>query len=344
MDKKVKVLIALFLAVAVGSFGLYFLLKDSPKEGPEYTNPVFEPVLADPSIIKGEDGFFYAYGTEDNWGDGMGARLVPIIRSDNLVDWEYIGEAFEEKPHWKEEGGIWAPDISYFNDQYYLYYSQSVWGDANPAIGVATSSSPEGPFQDQGKLFDSLEIGVNNSIDPQLFIDDDTPYLFWGSWYGIWGIELSEDGLDYVGDKFQIASTDFEAPYIIKRGHYYYFFGSKGSCCEGQFSTYNVAIGRAESLEGPYLDKDGDDIIRTSGTDILVGGDRFVGPGHNAIITDDADQDWIVYHAIDKEEPWIGDGTTRRPLMLDKIYWEDDWPIIEGEVPGEGTLTGPIIK
>ncbi|MDQ0257242.1 beta-xylosidase [Evansella vedderi] len=221
-----KIIWGLMTVVVLALVGIVYSFVNEQEEkiavGPEYQNPVFEPVIADPSIIKAEDGFYYVYGTEDNWGDGMGSRVVPIVRSENLVDWEYVGEAFHEKPSWKEDGGIWAPDIVYYNDMYYLYYSQSTWGDPNPAIGVAISETPQGPFEDQGKLFDSQEIGVNNSIDPQMFLDDDgTPYLFWGSWYGIWGIELSEDGFDYVGEKFQIASTDFEAPYIIKRDDYY---------------------------------------------------------------------------------------------------------------------------
>ena len=332
------------LALAVLA-GISFLVFNNvfQTKGPVYQNPIFEPVIADPSIVEGEDGYYYAYGTEDNWGDGMGARVVPIVRSVDLVEWEYAGEAFTEKPAWKEEGGIWAPDVSFFNDKYYMYYSQSTWGDANPAIGVAVADSPEGPFEDKGKLFDSKEIGVNNSIDPQLFVEEDgTAYLFWGSWHGIWGIELSEDGLTYTGEKFQIAGTDFEAPYIVKRDDHYYFFGSMGSCCEGQWSTYRVAVGRAETLKGPYLDKDGKDIMGTSGTLLLEGGDRFVGPGHNAIITDGKGDDWIIYHAIDKDTPWIGSGTTRRPLMLDKVKWEDGWPSIEGGKPGEGTLVGPV--
>lgn len=331
--------------VLISGVVIYLVMTTKAEVGPDYMNPVFEPVLADPSIIKGDDGYYYVYGTEDDWGDGMGSRLVPILKSENLIDWDYAGEAFTEKPNWKEDGGLWAPDISYFNDTYYLYYSQSVWGDSNPAIGVATSKKPTGPFEDHGKVFDSKEIGVNNSIDPQLFLDDDgTPFLFWGSWYGIWGIELSKDGFTHTGEKFQIASRDFEAPYLIKRDNYYYFFGSKGSCCEGQFSTYRVAVGRSESLRGPYLDKDGKDILNTSGTDILVGGERFVGPGHNAIITDEAGQDWMLYHAIDKEEPWIGSGTTRRPLLLDKVTWKDGWPIIETHQPGSSMQEGPITK
>lgn len=307
-----------------------------------YKNPVFEPVLADPSIIKAEDGYFYAYGTEDNWGDGMGPRYVPIVRSSNLVDWEYVGEAFTTKPNWKLEGGLWAPDIVYQNDQYYLYYSQSTWGDLNPAIGVAVADNPKGPFEDKGKLFDSHEIGVQNSIDQMFYVDEDgTAFLFWGSFHGIYGIQLSEDGMSTVGEKFEIAGRAFEAPYIIKRDGYYYFFGSLGSCCEGFWSTYRVAVGRSETIKGPYLDQDGNDLRFSEGTLILAEGEAFAGPGHNAIVTDDAGTDWIVYHAVDKEQGFMSSGVTRRPLMIDPLVWEEGWPTVKNQSPSSEERPGP---
>src|SRR5690606_8445486 len=79
----------------------------------QFTNPVFEPILADPTVIRDEDtGLFYAYGTEDNWGDGKGNRLMPILRSKDLINWSYVGNVFENKPSWKNKGGLWAPDIN----------------------------------------------------------------------------------------------------------------------------------------------------------------------------------------------------------------------------------------
>ncbi|WP_257967891.1 family 43 glycosylhydrolase [Peribacillus deserti] len=322
---------------------------DSPAENktksPQYQNPVFEPVIADPSIIKGKDGYFYAYGTEDNWGDGKGPRYVPVIRSKDLVKWKYTGEAFEavDKPAWKE-GGIWAPDISFYQDRYYLYYSMSTWGDLDPGIGVAVSDKPEGPFTDKGPLFRSQKIGVENSIDPAFYNDNGTPYLFWGSFHGIYGVKLSNDGFKVAGKPFQVAGNAFEAPYVIKRGDYYYMFLSSGSCCEGADSTYHVALARSKSITGPYLDRSGNDIVSTEGTVILTGSKKFAGPGHNAIITDDKDQDWIVYHAIDVKEPKMISGITRRPLMIDPITWKDGWPQIKNQEPGEKLQNAPVIK
>ena len=325
--------------------------KENPEEvaknisGPSYQNPVFEPVIADPSIIKGKDGYFYVYGTEDNWGDGWGPRYIPVIKSKNLVDWEYIGEAFEavKKPNWKE-GGLWAPDIVYHNGKYLLYYSMSTWGDENPGIGVAISDQPEGPFEDVGPLFRSKDIGVDNSIDSFFYDDQGTLYLFWGSFHGIYAIELVKDGLKVKGEPQQIAGNAFEAPYIIKRDEYYYFFGSIGSCCEGAESTYRVGVARSNSITGPYLDQAGNEIMYSEGTPILLKGDTFAGPGHNAIITDDEGTDWMIYHAIDKNEPKLVNGVTRRPLMIDPLIWKDGWPTIKNQVPSEEKSAAPILK
>ncbi|QTN00553.1 family 43 glycosylhydrolase [Sediminibacillus dalangtanensis] len=311
-----------------------------------YQNPVYEPVLADPSILKAEDGFYYAYGTEDAWGDDAETKLVPIVRSKDLSEWEYIGEAFKDKPEWKGSGSIWAPDIHHYRDSYYLYYSLSVWGDNNPGIGVAVSDTPEGPFEDKGKLFTSEEIGVDNSIDPFFYSEDNQAYLVWGSFHGIYGVKLAEDGLSVQGEPFEIAGTDYEAPYIVKRDSQYYFFGSKGSCCEGENSSYHVAVGRSDSFTGPYVDQEGKPLMENGGTTILAADSesKFAGPGHNAILTDEAGKDWMVYHAIEKEDPLLWSGASRRPLMIDPISWEDGWPVVRDGRPSEEPQEAPVTE
>ncbi|WP_042357210.1 family 43 glycosylhydrolase [Bacillus rubiinfantis] len=308
----------------------------------QYQNPVFTPVIADPTIIKGKDDYFYIYGTEENWGDGNGPRYVPVIKSKDLINWKYLGEAFEavKKPDWKE-GGIWAPDIAYYQDRYLLYYALSTWGDPDPGIGVAVSDKPEGPFRDAGPLFRSGEIGVENSIDPAFFVDNGTPYLFWGSFHGIYGIQLANDGLHINGKPFQVAGTAFEAPYLMRKNGYYYLFLSLGSCCEGEDSTYRVAVGRSKKITGPYIDQKGKNIMTSEGTLILKGSKTIAGPGHNTIMTDKEGTDWIIYHGIEKKEPKLLSGATRRPLFIDRIHWKDGWPVINHETPSKGKQNGP---
>ena len=171
-----------------------------------YENPVIDTSLPDPTVIRAEDGYFYLYATEN-------IRNVPIYRSADLVTWRYMGTCFTDRtrPQMVPGGSVWAPDINYINGQYVLYYSKSTWGgEWECGIGVATAPRPIGPFTDQGKLFISSEIGVQNSIDPFYIEDEDgRKFLFWGSFRGIYGIELSDDGLSVKdgAEKVQIAGT-----------------------------------------------------------------------------------------------------------------------------------------
>lgn len=292
----------------------------------KYSNPVIDYSLPDPSIIKGEDGYFYLYATED-------IRNLPIHRSKDLVNWEFLGTAFtdENRPDFELNGGIWAPDINKIGDKYVLYYSMSVWGgEWTCGIGCAVSDRPEGPFKDCGMMFRSNGIKVQNSIDPFYIEDNGHKYLFWGSFRGIYAIELSEDGLSLKSGSspVQIAGTAYEGTYIHKRGGYYYMFASIGSCCEGLKSTYTTVVGRSTSLFGPYLDKKGQSMMDNHHEILIHKNDSFVGTGHNSeIVSDNAGTDWLFYHAVSVANP---DG---RVLMLDKIDWIDGWPSVEGNSP-----------
>lgn len=161
-----------------------------------------------------------------------------------------------------------------------------------------------------------------------------TPYLFWGSFHGIYAVELSPDGFDVVGEKTHIAGDHYEGAYIVERDGRYYFFGSVSSCCDGVFSTYHVRTGRSESLLGPYEDADGNDLREVKGPTVVEAGNGFVGPGHNDVLTDDAGDDWLLYHAYEEGEGYI-QGTPRRPLMLDRLDWSGGWPTVSDRVPSQ---------
>jgi arabinan endo-1,5-alpha-L-arabinosidase len=299
-------------------------------DGDTYTNPVVARSLPDPTLIRGTDGDFYLYATED-------IRNMPIYRSKDLTNWVFEQTAFTNatRPTF-EPGGLWAPDINYINGQYVLYYSMSVWGGIETCgIGRAVADWPQGPFTDLGKLFRSNEIGVKNSIDP-FYIegDDGTKYLFWGSFNGIFYVELSDDGLTLKNPLLpqpkKVAGTAFEATYIHKRGAYYYLFASVGSCCAGLNSTYKLVVGRSTSLTGPYVNKEGYDMKMNYYSLVIGSSGRFVGNGHcSEIVQDDAGSDWILFHGWDVNNEQNG-----RVLLLNQIQWDDnDWPYVDNRYP-----------
>lgn len=323
--KKLLVLSLLFSLTACSSSAA---IEDKPGEKPKnvYQNPVINYSLPDPSIIDGGDGYYYLYATED-------IRNLPIHRSKNLIDWEYVGTAFTERtrPNFEEKGGLWAPDVSKIGDKYVMHYSMSVWGgEWTCGIGCATADKPEGPFTDHGKMFRSNEINVQNSIDPFYIEDGGKKYLFWGSFRGIYSIELSDDGLSIKeGAKpRQVAGTAYEGTYIHKKDGYYYFFASIGTCCEGLKSTYTTVVGRSENIFGPYVDKKGGKMLDNQHEILIQKNNSFVGVGHNSeIVTDKAGNDWMFYHGVSTKNP---DG---RVLMMDKVEWKDGWPSVQGNTP-----------
>lgn len=313
--------------------------KPASAKSAEYSNPVLRKRLPDPSAIRTKDGTYYLYATEDT-------RNVPIWKSNNLVDWSFVGTAFTDqtRPSFLQGGGIWAPEVNYINGQYVMYYSMSTWGGHWTAgIGVAVSKTPGGPFADVGKIFDSKSIGVENSIDQAYFEDKGHKYLIWGSFHGIYMVELSADGLALKpgATKIKLGGNAYEGSYIYKRGKYYYYFGSVGTCCDGPNSTYKLVYGRSTSLSGPYVNKKGEKLLDDHYDVLITSNANFLGNGHNAqIVKDDAGQDWMLYHGYERE----GQGKWDRFLMLSQVKWDKEgWPFVETNGP-EVKASAPTIK
>ncbi|MBO3085973.1 family 43 glycosylhydrolase [Cellulomonas fengjieae] len=339
-------------------------------DGTPYANPVsagFADTYADPAVIRGKDGWWYAYGTTDPLREGEGTRhLVPISRSADLVTWEYVGDAFTEDtlPAWadRERGAaVWAPDIRYVDGQYRLYVvvtQTTVTAEANDsAIGVATAPTPTGPWTATEQPVVGPRHGSGGSddflwtFDPSHVVGPDgTEHLFYGSYYGgIWVTPLSDDGTAAVGEPVQVTiDNKYEGAYVVRRDGWWYLFASSANCCAGPTTGYSVHVGRSRDLTGPYVDREGVPLnqSRAGGTPVLApNGNRWVGTGHNAVVTDLGGQDWMVYHAIDRADPYLDgtDGINERPMLLDRLDWIDGWPTVRaGAWASEGREAGPV--
>ncbi|MBQ7195572.1 MAG: family 43 glycosylhydrolase [Bacteroidales bacterium] len=323
---------------------------DQPEDSKVYfNNPVYSDYTsADPTWIRvGE--YFYSYSTGD---------FIHILRSKDMVHWEFIGKAFTKWPSWlkRVDGsnpGLWAPDINYIGGRYVLYYSlnsnrrkaDDSGNERFDGIGVATADSPEGPFTDHGKLIADEDFEVNGSlnkytIDPVFYEEDGHKYIIWGSFRRIFLTELTDDGLavKYPGDGTKvtvIGCAQWEGSVIHKRGNYYYYIGSNGNPLKGENSDYRAQVARSTSLLGPYVSKDGKQLLKSDTmTPLLYGNASFIAPGHTSkILTDDAGNDWIAYHGYVKGKA----NALGRILFIDRIDWtEDGWPVINS---GNGPTT-----
>ena len=307
-----------------------------------YSNAIFTNFsLPDPDVIRGDDGYFYLYATEHKRND-PDMKNSPIMRSPDLISWTRVGSLFTDSTHPQitdQDAGIWAPSVNKVGNKYVIYYSQP-GKNYKHAIGVAVSDSPTGPFTDLGKLIDSNEQGVEISIDAYLYQEDGRNYLFWGSFRSISVLELTEDGTAIKNKATQkrreVAGGQYEASVVLKRDNWYYLIVSTGDYSKG--GTYRIVVGKSQSVFGPYVDKNGNDMMSVHHELVLKGNSTFSSPGHcSRIITDDAGQDWILYHAYPNDKDY-------RCLMLDRINWVDGWPVSPGQQPTSQSVDRPVFN
>ncbi len=276
-------------------------------------------------------------------------KRIPFICSPDMITWEFCGRVFTRNPAWTREVNpdlpdIWAPDISFFNDRWHLYYAVSTFGTQESAIGLATNRTldpnrPEYEWVDQGEVLRSRPGDAWNAIDANLVLDEsDQPWLTWGSfWDGIWLAQidpttgmLAEDAAAFRPLANRAAGPDgnpaIEAPFIIRHGDFWYLFVSFDQCCQGVASTYTVHVGRSEALTGPYVDREGTPLSEGGGTLILSEYGQWKGPGHNAVFTEDG-IDWMVYHAYDARQIGVP------KLRMESIIWDDEeWPSLPSQI------------
>lgn len=311
----------------------------------------------DPSIIHGQvagDNFWYGYCTTGPLNDAdkdssrnYRTHLIKMIRTADFATWTYVGDAFAVRPAWiAPTAGMWAPAIKFFNSQYYLYYAAqdtSLPGGGG-AIGVATSPSPTGPWTDKGAPLVAPEDasccpGTRRwAIDPEMIQVNGQNYIYFGSYVGgISARTVSADGLtsDPASEVVITIDNKYEAVNLVVHGGYYYLFASASNCCNGPLTGYVVYAARALNPLGPFVDAQGVSLLdsRVGGTPVLAqNGNRWVGPGHNAVFTDMGGQDWFFYHAIDRNAPYFAgvSGFTKRPAMIDALDWVNGWPVVRG--------------
>ncbi|MFE9722845.1 family 43 glycosylhydrolase [Streptomyces sp. NPDC005794] len=332
--------------------------QDRPAVTATYTNPVSTGAVdtfPDPAVIRGKDGLWYAYGTQNpvKQSEGEdGERILPILRSADMVTWEYAGEVFTpaNKPAWHEGSRLWAPEVRYSSGRYHLYYSVP----GRNTVGLVTSATPTGPWTDRGAVLPSPSGCPAGNIDQAQFTDTDgTPYLYWGSYDTICVAKLNADLSRTEGEVTQVArGRRVEGGFVARRDDFYYLFYSDAGCCDGAYSGYQVKAGRSTSPTGPFTDDEGTDLMAlTSKAGVVAGanGNRWIGPGHNSLQTDLAGQDWLVYHGIPAESPDLAPASagtlklTRRPMLLDRLDWIDGWPVVRaGAGPSDGPTTAPV--
>ncbi len=274
-----------------------------------YTNPIIPKYLADP-YIRFENGYYYFFAT----GGAEDGRFIPIHRSKDLANWEFVSGAVTNgaKTEWNYMH-FWAPEVYKINNKFYLYYTASPeFSPENSGnhVGLAIADSIQGPYQNVGRVI------PHASIDGHVFFDtNNSMYLFYTIEHG------NEDGLvagqiycdklispmKVEGKPKQIIHQHpwQEGPFMMHRNNKYYLTYSLGNWRD---STYRVCYSIASSPMGPYTEQP---------NIILKSNNQVKGAGHHSFFIDQAGKDWIVYHGWDK-------AFVARYPRIDRIFLSGD--------------------
>jgi arabinan endo-1,5-alpha-L-arabinosidase len=292
----------------------------------EYPNPgqVTGSInVHDPAMVRAGNGTYFLFSTGNN---------LPIRTSTNRVAFANAGVVWPNGAPWTTQftGGsanLWAPDISFHNGRYYLYYAASSFGSRNSAIFLATSTTAaQGSWSNLGMVWQTSNVNDYNAIDPNLVVDSAGRWwLSFGSfWTGIKMIRIDPaTGKQHAGDRtlYSIARRPsnggaVEAPFIVERNGFFYLFVSFDLCCRGTSSTYRVMVGQSTSITGPYVDRAGLALTNGGGTEIMATHGAIVGPGHEAVLRD-TDNWLLVYHYYTSAGSRLG---------INFLDWSDGWP------------------
>jgi len=276
----------------------------------------------DPDVVA-TDGRYLAYAT-----NGAGFN-VQTAESTDLETWNVLSsDALPALPDWALPGKTWAPDVSEFAPGHFvMYFTAASKNPGLQCIGVATSTTPEGPFAPAGSAPIVCPADEGGAIDPATFVDDDgTRYLVWKNDGNCCGLdtwlqiaELSADGTTLVGETTKLLMQDqswegnlIEAPTLVKRDGVYALLYSANDYGGDAYAT---GYATAPSVRGPFTKGDAP-LLTTEMSD-----GRYLGPGGQDVVTAADGSDVLVFHSWDSL--FIQRGVNVVPLT-----WDDGVPSV----------------
>lgn len=295
---------------------------------------IHDPAL----VVRSSPPRWVAYGTHGTAlvADGRGGFAPGGESIAPQAWWQPFGDATKDRPPW-------APDVSFHDGTWWMYYSVSRKGSGHSAIGLATSPTGlPGSWSDRGPVLASDGSQPYNAIDPNLLVAaDGTWWLVFGSfWHGIYMAALDPSTgkvpagalqLHHLAERPPVPPAGYdphagaiEGPFVLRRGDAYYLFVSFDHCCNGVGSTYNIRVGRSAAPTGPYVDKAGVGMLQGGGSPVLRSRGDAIGPGGQSVVHDPVgDRDLLVYHYYDARNGG------RPTLGVNPLGWTfAGWPFV----------------
>ncbi len=299
----------------------------TPAGANTFTNPVIDRDFPDPDTLK-VGNTYYAYATNAN---GMN---VQVTHSTDMVHWDWPKEAMPALPRWAslQSGLTWAPEVwpTAAGATYVMYFVSRDSASDKQCVGLATSSTPDGPFTAQGDKPFICQVDQGGTIDAASFVDTDgSRYVLFKNDGNCCGLpthlyiqKVSADGLTLEGQPTALIQNDqwwegrvVEAPTLWKHNNKYYLFYSANNYAG---ADYCIGYAVADNILGPYTKPLPGPFVATQSDKGAV-----VGPGGQDVMVDEKGRTWLMYHSWDPTVSY-------RFVSIDPLDWDGDKPVLRG--------------
>lgn len=282
----------------------------------KYRNPILHVDYSDPDVCKGADAY---YMTASSFHNSPG---LPILRSEDLVNWKLIGYALQNQipmEHFqtvRHGDGVWAPSIRYHKGDYYIY-----WGDPDFGVYMVKTKDPTGTWETPVLVKEAKGI-----IDTCPFWDKDgkayLSYAFAGSRASVKTVlmlsEMEPDGTKLMGNPVVVfdghdGHTTVEGSKMYYLKGYYWIMAPAGGVKPG----WQLAM-RSKNVWGPYESK----VVLHQGNTAING------PHQGGYVETPNGEGWFIHF----QDRWA----YGRIVHLQPVIWENGWPIIGKDTNNDG--------
>ena len=272
-------------------------------------NPFIQHMYtADPSAHVFEDKVYVYPSHDQHNANGFNMRDYHVFSSTDMKNWEDHGVALDvDSVPWAKEY-MWAPDCAFLNGTYYFYFpARDHAGEFK--IGVATSTSPSGPFKAEPEPIEG-----SFSVDPAVFIDDDgEAYMYFGGdgdggQKTPWVARLDTSMKQFAEEPVALTGIDywFEACWINKVGDTYFLSYSTGMYHPSYPNSSALAYATSDNPYGPF---------KYQG---VVNGYVSGWTNHHSIV-DFKGQSYLFYHTSDLSRG----ATNKRSICADYLHFTE---------------------
>ena len=278
------------------------------------SNPIVNTMFtADPAVLVYNDSLFVFTGHDEQGPEGANNKWFlmrdwHVFVTDDMENYHDYGAVLSPATFKWASGNAFAGHCEYANGKFYWYVAvthKTIKEDEGFSIGVAVADHPSGPWKDaigSALITDNTPNDIALNIDPAIYFDNGTVWMYWGSWNAARRVKLKSNMIELDGSVETVtASGFFEAPWIhYYRGQYYFSYAS------GYPSTTNYSI--SKNLAGPWTNKGIlNPLLENSETN------------HQAIIKY-LGHWYFIYHGANREGGW----TYRRSVNIDYLFYNQD--------------------